>query len=116
MTETEGDIAIKTQPSQSEKLAKVGVSEALAETVRKLWSSNDFYASYSGVSSFQKALHVSKGIDLTKRQVRTILNTITHYVMHVIKKKRFKTRSFDNVSGFGLVLQMDLGFLGKNHI
>ena len=87
------------------------LTAATREQIESLWMDPQFHASFTGATTFQRALK-SEGYDLTYPQVTSILYAIPAYIDRVRRLKLPKTRPF-RVQGTNNTWQCDLAFLPK---
>jgi hypothetical protein len=93
------------------------------EEVKKLWLDKNYRGSYTGLSTFVKALRKDKKIKAkeTNKKVLHLLESIPSYQMHVRKKRNYETRHLhflnekapnaNYISGMGINFMMDLAFM-----
>jgi hypothetical protein len=98
----------------------------MTSNIKKLWLNPKYRASYTGATTFYRALRndgkIKKNVKFEK--VIQLLETIPSYQMHVRRSRNYDTRHLnfkpkDNttnfVDGVGISFMMDLGILPESN-
>ncbi len=81
------------------------------ETIRKLWRDPSFSGAFSGISNFQSALDLEKGITVSRNKLIGIMKEDPNFLLEMHKiKKRIKRRPMV-VHGYCILWQADLAQL-----
>jgi hypothetical protein len=97
----------------------------MAANIKKLWLDPNYRASYTGASTFYKALKNDGKIktNIKYEKVVNLLETIPSYQMHVRRNRNLETRHLNFnpsesetnfIDGVGISFMMDLGFLPES--
>ena len=80
------------------------------DELKKLWLSPDFPGGLSGPKNFRAFLKTDFGEDISIARIIKVLRIIPNY-MYMVKSRKVTQHRHYNVSSFGQLLEMDLGFL-----
>lgn len=84
-----------------------GISD---QKILELWRDPNFSGSYRGVRTFQVLLKTDLNIDISEKRLYDILKKDAVFLMHQLKTKKIKRRSYD-VNFFGQLVQIDLAHM-----
>jgi len=82
------------------------------EELRRLWLDTDFPGHFSGILYFQHCLEKVKGVKVSTTRIKSVLNSIENYNLHVQGKKKGPRRHYV-ATGFGQLVQGDLAVMWK---
>lgn len=80
------------------------------DDIRKLWKDTNFFASFTGLSTFRDALETEKGIEISMRRLKDIMNESPAYLDSIRRPKRFERRKLQ-VDGFNELIQVDVAHI-----
>jgi len=80
------------------------------QDILKLWQNKDFMGAFSGVKNLQKFLFTDYHEHISAQRLYRILKTSPDYLMNLRPVRKFTRRHYQ-VSSFGSLLEMDLGFM-----
>ncbi len=86
-------------------------SEATKQKILKLWRTPEFPGSYLGLSNFRLALKLDKNIDISRHELRKIMQTDEDFLLETRKIKKTFPRRPMNTHGFCATWQSDLAFM-----
>ena len=86
-------------------------SPATGEEIRKLWRTKTFPGAFSGLANFKVALATNKNIQISSKQLFSIMKTDEDFILETKRRrKRFNRRKLI-VHGFATVWQSDVGIM-----
>ena len=87
------------------------VSKATKRKILKLWRTPEFPGSYLGLSNFRLALKLDKNIDISRNNLRKIMQTDEDFLLETRKMKKTFPRRAMNTHGFCATWQSDVAFM-----
>ncbi len=87
------------------------ISPEKIKKIISLWKTPTFAGSYLGLSSFQMALKLDQNIDISRKDLRDIMQTDEDFLLETRKIKKMFPRREMNSHGFCSTWQSDVGFM-----
>ncbi len=87
-------------PTETKSKENADIPKALRKKIIRLWKSPSFAGSYLGLSNFRLALKLDENIEISREELRKIMNTDEDFLLETRKIRKKIDRRKINVHGY----------------